>query len=59
MARNLTDKQQRFLDVLFDEANGDVIADTKLAGYGDNSNTAETVESFKEENREETRTVLE
>ena len=34
MARNLTDKQQRFLDVLFDEANGDVVAAKKLAGYG-------------------------
>ena len=48
MARNLTDKQQRFLDVLFDEANGDVVAAKKLAGYGDNSNTATIVESLKE-----------
>ena len=37
MARNLTDKQQRFLDVLFDEANGDVVAAKDLldrAGLG-------------------------
>jgi hypothetical protein len=49
MARTLTDKQQRFLDVLFDEANGDVVAAKKLAGYGDNSSTAAIVESLKDE----------
>ena len=58
MARNLTDKQQRFLDVLFDEANGDVVAAKKLAGYGDNSNTAAIVESLKDEIGEKTRTYF-
>jgi hypothetical protein len=32
MARNLTEKQQKLLDVLFDEAAGDVVQDKKLAG---------------------------
>ena len=32
MARELTDKQQKFLQVLFDEANGDVPLAKKLAG---------------------------
>ena len=58
MARNLTDKQQRFLDVLFDEASGDVVAAKKLAGYGDNSNTAAIVESLKDEIGEKTRTYF-
>ena len=58
MARNLTDKQQRFLDVLFDEAGGDVVAAKKLAGYGDNSNTAAIVESLKDEIGEKTRTYF-
>ena len=35
MARNLTDKQQRFLEVLFEEAKGDPVQAKKLAGYAD------------------------
>ena len=33
MARELTEKQQKFLAVLFDEAGGDVVSAKKLAGY--------------------------
>lgn len=49
MARNLTEKQQKFLDVLFDEANGDVLTAKKLAGYADNNSTTEIVKALKEE----------
>jgi hypothetical protein len=35
MARNLTEKQQKFLDVLFEEAKGDPVQAKKLAGYAD------------------------
>jgi len=37
MARQLTDKQQKFLAVLFDEAGGDMVAAKKMAGYADTS----------------------
>tara|TARA_R100001509_G_scaffold114215_1_gene69364 strand:- start:436 stop:804 length:369 start_codon:yes stop_codon:yes gene_type:complete len=47
--RKLTDKQQKFLDVLFDEAGGSVIEAKKLAGYSDNNSTSEIVKSLKEE----------
>jgi len=30
MARQLTERQQKFLDVLFDEAGGDMVAAKKL-----------------------------
>ena len=32
MARNLTENQQKFLNVLFEEAAGDVVLAKKLAG---------------------------
>ena len=58
MARTLTERQQRFLDVLFDDAGGDVVAAKKLAGYGDNSSTAAIVEALKDEIAEKTRTYF-
>ena len=58
MARSLTERQQRFLDVLFDDAGGDVVAAKKLAGYGDNSSTTSIVEALKDEIAEKTRTYF-
>ena len=55
MTRVLTEKQQKFLDVLFDEANGDVVTAKKLAGYGDGSSTTAIVEALKEEIAAKTR----
>ena len=49
MARALTDRQKKLLEVLFDEAGGDIVAAKKLAGYSDNTPTAEIVASLKEE----------
>jgi phage terminase small subunit len=49
MARQLTEKQQKFLDVLFDEAGGDMTAAKKLAGYADTSNINDIVKGIKEE----------
>ena len=49
MARQLTEKQQKLLDVLFDEAGGDIVQAKKLAGYADTSSTAEIVKGIKEE----------
>ena len=49
MARELTEQQQKFLNVLFDEAGGDVLTAKKLAGYSDQTSTTQVVNSLKEE----------
>lgn len=49
MARTLTDKQQKLLAVLFDEAGGDIVAAKKLAGYSDATSSTEVINSLKEE----------
>ena len=48
MSRELTERQQKFLAVLFDEAGGDVVSAKKLAGYAETSSTTEIVKSMKE-----------
>ena len=48
MARQLTGKQQVFLDVLFDEAGGNMATAKKLAGYSETSSTTEIVKGLKE-----------
>ena len=58
MGRELTERQQKFLAVLFDEAGGDVVAAKKLAGYSDNSNTSEVVKSMKDEIMEATQLYM-
>ena len=49
MARQLTGKQQVFLDVLFDEAGGNMATAKKLAGYSETSSTTEIVKGLNEE----------
>ena len=49
MARNLTEKQQKFLDVLFEEAGGNLVAAKKLAGYADGVSSKQVAESLAEE----------
>lgn len=49
MSRNLTEMQQKFLDVLFEEAEGDYLTAKKLAGYDDGTSTKSVVESLEEE----------
>ena len=58
MAKNLTEKQQKFLEVLFDEAGGDVVAAKKLAGYNEASSTTAIVEALKDEIADKTRTYF-
>src|SRR5210317_2313625 len=58
MARQLTEKQQKFLAVLFDEAGGDMVMATKMAGYADTSGTAEIVKGLKEEILEATQMYM-
>ena len=49
MARQLTAKQQVFLNALFDESGGSVVLAKKIAGYADTSSTSEIVKGLKEE----------
>ena len=58
MAKNLTEKQQKFLEVLFDEAGGDVVLAKKLAGYNEASSTTAIVEALKDEIADKTRTYF-
>ena len=56
--RNLTEKQQKFLAVLFDEASGDVTVAKQIAGYSDGSATTDVIRSLKEEIAEATKEYL-
>jgi hypothetical protein len=58
MARNLTEKQQKFLEVLFEEAEGNFVTAKKLAGYSDNVATSQVVESVEDEIAELTKKYL-
>tara|TARA_R110000787_G_scaffold124623_1_gene235657 strand:- start:717 stop:1085 length:369 start_codon:yes stop_codon:yes gene_type:complete len=58
MSRQLTENQQNFLEVLFDQAAGDVVLAKKLSGYSDNTPTRIIVESLKEEILDATRSYF-
>ena len=58
MTRQLTENQVKFLEVLFDEAGGDVVKAKKLAGYSDNTPTRLIVDSLKDEIFEGTKTYM-
>ena len=56
--RELTEKQQLFLDVLFEEAEGDPLKAKKLAGYSDNVPTSSVTTSLVGEIAELTRKFI-
>ena len=58
MARQLNERQQKFLEVLFEEAGGDVVVAKKLAGYADNTPTTSIVKGIKEEILEATQMYM-
>lgn len=58
MARQLTENQQKFLEVLFDEAQGDVVLAKKLAGYSENTPTRLIVDTLKDEIFDATKTYM-
>lgn len=58
MAKTLTEKQQKFLDVLFDEARGDPVQAKKLAGYSDNVSSTSVVASLQDEIFEATKKFI-
>ena len=49
MAKTLTDKQQRFLDVLFCEAGGDPVRARNIAGYSESTNPTTIMRGLQEE----------
>ena len=58
MPRELNERQQKFLEVLFEDAGGDVVAAKKLAGYSDNTPTTAIVKGLKEEILEATQMYM-
>ncbi len=58
MARQLTEKQQKFLDVLFEEAKGDPVKARKLAGYADGVSTSQIVSSLEDEIADRTKKFI-
>ena len=58
MARQLNERQQKFLEVLFEDAGGDMVMEKKLAGYADSSSTTAIVKGLKEEILEATQMYM-
>lgn len=58
MPRQLTERQQKFLDVLFDEAGGDAVRAKQLAGYSDSVGTTEVIKGIKDEIMERTQLYM-
>ena len=58
MSKQLNEKQQKFLEVLFDEAKGDILLAKKLAGYSENTPTRNIVDTLKDEIAEATRSYF-
>ncbi len=58
MARALTDQQKLFLEVLFDQAGGDVVKAKKLAGYHETYPTSSVVKTLQDEIIETTKAFL-
>jgi hypothetical protein len=56
--RVLTERQQKFLDVLFDEAEGDFVAAKRLAGYSETVRPSSIVKSLEDEIAELTKKYL-
>ena len=58
MTRQLTEKQQKLLDVLFDQAGGDIGSAIKLAGYAEGVSPTQVISGLKEEILEATQTYM-
>jgi len=58
MVKQLTEKQQKFLEVLFEEAKGDPVTAKKLAGYSDGVASTQIVNSLTDEIAELTKKFI-
>ena len=58
MARKLTERQQKFIEALFAEANGSIKDAKVMAGYSATTNSQEIIHSLKEEILEATQMYM-
>ena len=58
MARKLTERQQKFIDALFADANGNIKDAKIIAGYSTNTNNNEIIASLKDEILDATQTYM-
>ena len=58
MARQLNERQQKFLEVLFEDAGGDMVLAKKMAGYSETSSTTAIIKGLKEEILEATQMYM-
>ena len=58
MPKILTEKQQKFISLLFDQADGNVMIAKQLAGYSDNTSTTEVIKGLKDEINDATKEYL-
>ena len=58
MARKLTERQQKFIEALFEEDNGSIKDDKVMAGYSATTNSQEIIHSLKEEILEATQIYM-
>tara|TARA_R100000963_G_C4545348_1_gene40630 strand:+ start:125 stop:499 length:375 start_codon:yes stop_codon:yes gene_type:complete len=58
MIRKLTERQQKFLDALFSEANGSIKDAKVIAGYAPTTNNQEIIKAIKDEILEATQTYM-
>lgn len=59
MTKNLNEKQEKFLDVLYEEAEGDIRMAMRLAGYSDETRIHEVVTPLAKQIRDLTRNYIE
>lgn len=58
MSKKLSDQQKLFLEVLFDQAEGDLVEAKRLAGYSETYPTSQVVKVLKDEILEATKDYL-
>lgn len=58
MSKKLSDQQKLFLEVLFEQAEGDPVEAKRLAGYSENYPTSQIVKILKDEILEATKDYL-
>lgn len=58
MAKTLTDQQKLFLEVLFDQCNGDVVAAKRIAEYSEHYPTSQLVKVLQDEIVDATKAFL-
>ena len=58
MSRELTERQQKFIDALFAEANGNITNAKIIAGYSTKTNNQEIIKTLKDEIMEATQLYM-